>query len=83
MVWDYFEQEDTRMTIESKSIFASKTFWINAITLVIGIVTLISGQTWIPENVAMFLTAAVLPVLNIALRFFSDNKQVTVLPKKM
>ncbi len=61
--------------VRSKSLFASKTFWVNAITTLIAVITAASGQDWVRENpgLASGLVAA-LGVANVALRY------VTVLP---
>lgn len=53
-----------------KSIFASKTFWVNLVTTAVAMLTLLSGQEWISDYPKV--TAAIgvaLGLLNIALRW--------------
>jgi len=53
-----------------KSIFASRTFWVNFITTAVAMLTLVAGQEWIAEYPKV--TAAIgvaLGLLNIALRW--------------
>lgn len=53
-----------------KSIFASKTFWVNLVTTAVAMLTLLSGQEWIADYPKV--TAAIgvaLGLLNIALRW--------------
>jgi hypothetical protein len=53
-----------------KSIFASRTFWLNFITTAVAMLTLLAGQEWIAEYPKV--TAAIgvaLGLLNIALRW--------------
>lgn len=64
-----------------KSIFTSKTFWVNVIVLLIGLLTQLGDQPWIPPATLAFLTSVILPMLNIFLRWLSDEP-VRVLPKK-
>lgn len=57
----------------SKSIFASKTFWLNMVVLVPLLVQWASGHHWIPDaDAAMILAAA-----NIIIRTMT-NQPVTI-----
>lgn len=57
-----------------KSLFASKTVWANAITLAVGIVTLVAGSDLISEypQVVAGLVAAQ-GALNVILRLFTSK----------
>lgn len=54
----------------AKSIFQSRTAWVNGITTAIAVVGAVQGQQWISDNptVVAGLIAAI-GVLNVALRF--------------
>ena len=57
---------------ETKSLFASKTFWVNLITTLIAVLALIGGQEWIADYPKV--TAAIgvaLGALNIVLRYIT------------
>lgn len=52
-----------------KSIWTSKTFWVNAVTFLVALVTLVAGQDWVanyPQVVAIL--GMVSGVLNVILR---------------
>jgi hypothetical protein len=56
----------------TKSIFASKTFWLNAVTLAAGLVAVLSGSDLVAEYpTAIAIIASVQGVLNIVLRVVS------------
>jgi len=57
-----------------KSLFASKTVWVNALVLATGIVGLVAGSDLIAENpalVAGFVAAQ--SALNVILRLFTSQ----------
>jgi hypothetical protein len=57
-----------------KSLFASKTFWANAITLVAGVVGYVAGQAWIQDNASVLaVLVAVQGAMNIVLRFVTTQ----------
>lgn len=61
--------------VRSKSLFASKTFWVNAITTGIAVLTAVNGQEWVADHPQ--LTAGLVAAIgaaNIMLRV------VTTLP---
>lgn len=57
-----------------KSFLASRTFWLNAVTTLIAVVTVISGSEWVKDypGTATGLLFAV-AVLNVILRFLTDT----------
>lgn len=67
---------------DAKSILASKTFWINLITIAIAIITSVTGADVLPAEYVAYATSIVLPVLNIVLRAFTDKPVEMRLPKK-
>jgi len=54
--------------MENKSIFYSKVFWINMLTLIVSILGFCVGIPYIGPIVAI-----VLPILNIILRFLTNT----------
>jgi hypothetical protein len=56
--------------VHAKSIFASKTFWVNALTLAATILGSLSGV--LPPEAAPYV-AGVLSVVNIMLRVVTDS----------
>jgi hypothetical protein len=57
-----------------KSLFASKTFWANALVLVAGVVGYVAGQEFIQDNASvMAVLVAVQGALNIVLRFVTTT----------
>lgn len=62
--------------MQTKSIFASKTFWLNFLVLVVAIITALTSDGSFaekyPDLVETLLIA--LPILNVILRFITDTK---------
>ena len=59
-----------RQFVTPKSLFASKTFWVNALTTGVAVLTLIAGQEWIAEYPKVTAgIVATIGVLNVALRY--------------
>jgi hypothetical protein len=57
---------------ETKSIFESKTFWVNFLTTAAGVITYLAGEAWIKEIPGGEATLlVVLGVVNVALRFIT------------
>lgn len=59
-------------TMASKSIFESKTFWVNALAFSIGFVNLLVAQPFIPPEVSRFFPL-VLGLLNVGLRWITGE----------
>ena len=55
--------------MDSKSIFASKTFWVNAVSLVAMVIQGITGK----EIIGLELQASILAGVNIILRFITKQ----------
>jgi hypothetical protein len=57
---------------ETKSLFASKTFWVNFLTTAIAMLALLGGQEWIADYPkATAAIGAALGLLNIVLRIIT------------
>lgn len=57
---------------ETKSIFESKTFWVNFLTTAAGVITYLAGEAWIKEIPGGEATLlVVLGLVNVALRFIT------------
>jgi len=57
-----------------KSPLASKTIWVNVITLVVTLAAAAQGQDWIAQNPQVTaILGAVIGGLNIALRFITSK----------
>lgn len=57
---------------DTKSIFESKTFWVNFLTTAAGVITYLAGEAWIKEIPGGEATLlVVLGVVNVALRFIT------------
>ena len=67
------EPQETLMP--AKPIVKSKTFWINLVTIVAGLITMVGGSDMIQNNPEYAgIAAAVIGVVNIALRFITTEK---------
>lgn len=65
------------MDQESKPFWQSKTFWVNFLTLLVSVLTLIVGNEWVKENPAIVsIVGVVITGLNVVLRFLT-NQAVT------
>ena len=59
----------------TKSIWSSKTFWLNALTAVVAVGTALQGQAIVQEHPGLAAGLVVaLNVANIALRFITVTK---------
>lgn len=61
-----------RQIVTTKSILASRTFWVNAATTAVAVLTVVAGQQWVAEYPK--ITAAIvgaIGVLNIVLRYIT------------
>lgn len=60
---------------EPKSIFASKTIWVNTLTLLVGLATLLLDLPVISENpmAVAIITVVVVPLLNSILRLVTNK----------
>lgn len=64
--------------VTSKSIFQSKTFWLNIVTFIVAMLTSLMGTDMVqshPEAVTVFVM--ILNVLNIILRYLSGKPVTT------
>ena len=62
------------MPFAPKPILASRTFWINLASGAVALVTAVAGQSWVADNPALAaVSVAVLSVLNIGIRFLTDQ----------
>jgi hypothetical protein len=60
--------------MENKSLFASKTFWLNSLVLVAGIVGYVAGHEVIQDNASLVgILVAVQGGLGIVLRLFTSK----------
>lgn len=59
---------------DSKSLLTSKTFWINALTTGVAVLTAVGGQAWVAEHpAATAMIGAGLALLNIGLRYVTTQ----------
>lgn len=66
-----------------KSLFASKTIWVNVLTLVAGAIVFIQEHDIITDNPdTVAIAGGVLALVNIALRFLTDSPVAVVPPKQ-
>ena len=57
-----------------KSALASKTFWVNLLVLIAGVAGYLAGNEWVASNPQVVaILAAVVGLVNIALRFMTDK----------
>lgn len=68
--------------MDTKFIGLSKTMWINLLTLILGILTVVVGQTWIPVKIVTIIACMIVPVLNMILRWLAGNLTLTPTPAK-
>jgi hypothetical protein len=69
------KQKETQMPAPiKKTLVASKTFWVNAITGIAGIVTAIGGSDMIQENPKLAGVAAmIISIVNVLLRLVTKD----------
>jgi len=66
--------EPQESPMPAKPIIKSKTFWINLITIIAGIITTVGGSDMIQANPEYAgIAAAILGVVNIAMRFLTKE----------
>lgn len=58
-------------TVRVKSIWASRTFWVNALTIVVSVATAVSGM--VEPQVAAIVTGLLVPAVNIVLRYITTE----------
>lgn len=59
---------------EPKRPWKSRTVWINGLTTLAGVIGVVVGQEFIASNpAAVAIGAAVLGIVNVALRFVTDT----------
>lgn len=65
-----------------KSVFASKTVWVNVLTFIAGVVTFFQDHELIVENPDIVaVLGGVLALVNVGLRFLTD-KPIAIIPPK-
>lgn len=65
-----------------KSIFTSKTLWVNVLSSVAGAIVFVQEHDMIVDNPDLVaLAGGVLALVNIALRFLTDSAVAVVPPK--
>jgi hypothetical protein len=76
--YDELIPKKSELTMNSKPITKSKTFWVNLATAVAGVVTTLAGSNLIQDNPQLAgIAATVLGVVNILLRLVTTTS-VTV-----
>ena len=58
--------------------YKSRTVWTNGLTLAIGVVAILTGSELLPPRAVATLTAIVLPILNLFLRWLTDQPITSV-----
>ena len=72
------------MGMQMKSWYKSKTFWINGVTLLVGVLGVVSSSELLKEHtdLVLGLTTIALPCINLFLRWLTD-KPITSPVKQM
>ena len=56
-----------------KSWLFSKTIWINALTLILGILTTLQASEFLTPQLVLIITSIVVPILNMFLRWLTSE----------
>lgn len=60
------------MAMESKSVFASRVFWLNLLSLVVALIAAALGHDWVASNPQVVsVLVAVQSSINLVLRFLT------------
>ena len=65
---------------DKKPWYKSKTVWINVITLCVGITAVLSESETLPQEAVLILTALVVPILNVFLRWLTNKPITSIAP---
>lgn len=67
---------------DMKPWYLSKTFWVNVFTLAIGIAAVLAESEFLADNkdIVLMITALVVPLLNVFLRWLTDMPITSFLP---
>lgn len=67
--------------VQPKAAWASRTIWVNVLTLAVAVLMLVSQQTWLPEQTVPILLALV-GAINVVLRFLTGQPVQLANPRK-
>ena len=65
-----------------KEWYRSKTFWVNALTLAGSIIAAVTASEFVRDNpqLVLVLTGLVIPIINVILRWLTDEPINSILP---
>ncbi|GEM_PF-2743959 len=58
---------------QGKPFWKSKTIWVNALTLLLSILTALAGSDFVDPKVVAIITGILIPIVNILLRFVTNQ----------
>ena len=60
--------------------FKSKTFWLQILTLVLGVLAVVGQSELIPPKTVLVITSLVVPIVNVFLRWLTDRPITSINP---